>query len=59
MKSLYDVSAPAKAQPVLCTSWVGVSDGYHLLESVFRLIDWCDTLHFETPPPMARSAGKT
>lgn len=22
-------------------------DGYHLLESVFMLIDWCDTLHFE------------
>jgi 4-diphosphocytidyl-2-C-methyl-D-erythritol kinase len=23
------------------------SDGYHLLQSVFMLIDWCDTLHFE------------
>ena len=22
-------------------------DGYHLLQSVFMLIDWCDTLHFE------------
>jgi 4-diphosphocytidyl-2-C-methyl-D-erythritol kinase len=22
-------------------------DGYHLLQSVFVLIDWCDTLHFE------------
>ena len=23
------------------------ADGYHLLQSVFVLIDWCDTLHFE------------
>ncbi len=23
------------------------SDGYHLLESVFMLVDWCDTLHFD------------
>ena len=23
------------------------ADGYHLLQSVFMLIDWCDTLHFE------------
>src|SRR5450631_3430464 len=23
------------------------SDGYHLLQSLFVLIDWCDTLHFE------------
>jgi 4-diphosphocytidyl-2-C-methyl-D-erythritol kinase len=23
------------------------SDGYHLLQSVFMLIDWCDTLHFD------------
>ena len=22
-------------------------DGYHLIQSVFMLIDWCDTLHFE------------
>jgi 4-diphosphocytidyl-2-C-methyl-D-erythritol kinase len=22
-------------------------DGYHLLQSAFMLIDWCDTLHFE------------
>ena len=22
-------------------------DGYHLLQSVFMLIDWCDTLHFD------------
>jgi 4-diphosphocytidyl-2-C-methyl-D-erythritol kinase len=23
------------------------ADGYHLIQSVFMLIDWCDTLHFE------------
>ena len=23
------------------------ADGYHLLQSLFVLIDWCDTLHFE------------
>ena len=46
MKSLYDVSAPAKLNLFLHV--VGRrSDGYHLLESVFRLIDWCDTLHLE------------
>jgi 4-diphosphocytidyl-2-C-methyl-D-erythritol kinase len=47
MKSLYDVSAPAKLN--LFLHIVGRrADGYHLLESVFRLIDWSDTLHFET-----------
>lgn len=25
-------------------------DGYHLLQSAFMLIDWCDTLHFEARP---------
>jgi 4-diphosphocytidyl-2-C-methyl-D-erythritol kinase len=25
-------------------------DGYHELQSVFMLIDWCDTLHFEKRP---------
>ena len=23
------------------------ADGYHLIQSVFMLVDWCDTLHFE------------
>ena len=23
------------------------ADGYHLLQSVFVLVDWCDLLHFE------------
>jgi len=26
------------------------SDGYHLLQSVFQLIDWCDTLHLKKIP---------
>jgi len=46
MKSLFDVCAPAKLN--LFLHIVGRrSDGYHLLESVFVLIDWCDTLHFD------------
>jgi len=46
MKSLFDVPAPAKLN--LFLHIVGRrSDGYHLLESVFMLIDWCDTLHFD------------
>ena len=23
------------------------ADGYHLLQSVFQLIDWCDTIHLK------------
>jgi 4-diphosphocytidyl-2-C-methyl-D-erythritol kinase len=46
MKSLYDVPAPAKLN--LFLHIVGRrADGYHLLESAFMLVDWCDTLHFE------------
>ena len=46
MKSLYDVSAPAKLN--LFLHIVGRRpDGLHLLQSAFMLIDWCDTLHFE------------
>jgi 4-diphosphocytidyl-2-C-methyl-D-erythritol kinase len=46
MKSLYDIAAPAKLN--LFLHIVGRRpDGYHLLESAFMLIDWCDTLHFE------------
>lgn len=49
MKSLFDISAPAKLN--LFLHIVGRrADGYHLLESVFMLIDWCDTLHFEAAP---------
>ncbi len=46
MKALYELPAPAKLNLFLHV--VGRrSDGYHLLQSVFTLIDWCDTLHVE------------
>lgn len=46
LKSLYDVPAPAKLNLFLHITGRR-TDGYHLLQSVFMLIDWCDTLHFE------------
>lgn len=46
MKAIYDVPAPAKLNLFLHVTGRR-SDGYHLLQSVFMLIDWCDTLHFE------------
>lgn len=46
MKRLYDVAAPAKLNLFLHITGRR-SDGYHLLQSVFMLIDWCDTLHFD------------
>jgi 4-diphosphocytidyl-2-C-methyl-D-erythritol kinase len=46
VRALFDVPAPAKLNHFLHV--VGRRpDGYHLLQSVFVLIDWCDTLHFE------------
>ncbi|MBL0917998.1 MAG: 4-(cytidine 5'-diphospho)-2-C-methyl-D-erythritol kinase [Hydrogenophaga sp.] len=46
MKGLYDLPAPAKVN--LFLHIVGRrTDGYHLLQSVFMLIDWCDHLHLE------------
>ena len=43
---LYDVAAPAKLNLFLHV--IGRRpDGYHLLQSLIVLIDWCDTLHFE------------
>ncbi len=46
LASLYDVPAPAKLNLFLHV--IGKRpDGYHLLESIFVLIDWADTLHFE------------
>ncbi len=46
LRSLLDVAAPAKLNLFLHV--VGRRpDGYHLLQSVFVLIDWCDRLHFE------------
>ncbi len=46
MKALYDICAPAKLNLFLHITGRR-SDGYHLLQSVFMLIDWCDTLHFD------------
>ena len=46
VRTLQDVPAPAKLNLFLHV--VGRRpDGYHLLESVFVLIDWADTLHFD------------
>ena len=45
LQALYDVAAPAKLNLFLHITGRR-SDGYHLLQSVFMLIDWCDTLHF-------------
>ncbi len=46
LKAIYDVAAPAKLNLFLHITGRR-PDGYHLLQSVFMLIDWCDTLHFE------------
>ncbi|MGL6111470.1 MAG: 4-(cytidine 5'-diphospho)-2-C-methyl-D-erythritol kinase [Rubrivivax sp.] len=46
LAALLDLPAPAKLNLFLHV--VGRrADGYHLLQSVFVLIDWCDILHFE------------
>lgn len=46
MRALYDVPAPAKLNLFLHVLGRR-ADGYHLLQSAFVLVDWCDTLHFE------------
>jgi 4-diphosphocytidyl-2-C-methyl-D-erythritol kinase len=46
MKALYDLPAPAKLNLFLHITGRR-ADGYHLLQSVFMLIDWTDTLHVE------------
>ncbi len=47
MSALYDIPAPAKLNVFLHI--VGrLPNGYHALQSVFMLIDWCDKLHIET-----------
>ena len=46
MLALYDVPAPAKLNLFLHVTGRR-PDGYHLLQSAFMLIDWCDTLDFE------------
>ena len=43
---LLDLPAPAKLNLFLHVTGRR-ADGYHLLQSVFVLIDWCDTLHLE------------
>ncbi|MDO9313150.1 MAG: 4-(cytidine 5'-diphospho)-2-C-methyl-D-erythritol kinase [Burkholderiaceae bacterium] len=46
LRTLLDVPAPAKLNLFLHV--IGRRpDGHHLLQSVFVLIDWADTLHFE------------
>lgn len=47
MSSLTHVLAPAKLNLFLHITGRR-PDGYHLLQSAFMLIDWCDTLHFES-----------
>jgi 4-diphosphocytidyl-2-C-methyl-D-erythritol kinase len=46
MKALYDVPAPAKLNLFLHVTGRR-ADGYHLLQSAFMLVDWCDALHFD------------
>jgi 4-diphosphocytidyl-2-C-methyl-D-erythritol kinase len=46
VQALYDLAAPAKLNLFLHVTGRR-ADGYHLLQSVFVLIDWADTLHVE------------
>lgn len=46
MRALYDIPAPAKLNLFLHVTGRR-ADGYHLLQSVFMLIDWHDILHVE------------
>lgn len=46
LQHLLDVPAPAKLNLFLHITGRR-PDGYHLLQSVFVMIDWCDELHFE------------
>jgi 4-diphosphocytidyl-2-C-methyl-D-erythritol kinase len=46
MRSLHHVLAPAKLNLFLHITGRR-DDGYHLLQSVFMLFDWCDILHFD------------
>jgi 4-diphosphocytidyl-2-C-methyl-D-erythritol kinase len=46
MDTLYDLPAPAKLNLFLHITGRRV-DGYHLIESVFQLIDWQDTISLE------------
>lgn len=46
MRALWDLAAPAKLNLFLHITGRR-SDGYHLLQSAFVLLDWHDTLHVE------------
>ncbi|MEJ7685523.1 MAG: 4-(cytidine 5'-diphospho)-2-C-methyl-D-erythritol kinase [Variovorax sp.] len=46
MKALYDLPAPAKLNLFLHVTGRR-ADGFHLLQSIFMLIDWCDVMHVE------------
>ncbi|MGI4779515.1 MAG: 4-(cytidine 5'-diphospho)-2-C-methyl-D-erythritol kinase [Janthinobacterium lividum] len=46
MKAFYDLPAPAKLNLFLHITGRRL-DGYHLLQSIFMLIDWSDMLHME------------
>jgi 4-diphosphocytidyl-2-C-methyl-D-erythritol kinase len=46
MNALYDLPAPAKLNLFLHITGTR-ADGYHLIESVFQLIDWQDTISLE------------
>jgi 4-diphosphocytidyl-2-C-methyl-D-erythritol kinase len=54
LRRLLDVPAPAKLNLFLHITGRR-NDGYHLLQSVFMLIDWCDRLDFEWRPDGAIS----
>lgn len=49
MPSLNNLPAPAKINLFLHVTGRR-TDGYHLLQSVFMLLDWQDTLHIDTRP---------
>ncbi len=49
MSALYNIPAPAKLN-VFLHIVDRLPNGYHALQSVFMLIDWCDRLHIETTP---------
>jgi 4-diphosphocytidyl-2-C-methyl-D-erythritol kinase len=46
VKAFYDLPAPAKLNLFLHITGRR-ADGYHLLQSIFILVDWADTLHVE------------
>jgi 4-diphosphocytidyl-2-C-methyl-D-erythritol kinase len=46
LRALFDIPAPAKLNLFLHVTGRR-ADGYHLLQSIFVLVDWADTLHFE------------